>query len=186
MIRSAAALAFLLCAALPAQAAGEDAARAAELLLGTAGTWTGALTYSDYQTGEETSLKLTQTVTLLPDGATLQTVSAYDDGPAGIVYIVSLQGLGADGAHWQTAAFRKGDGMETGTAQLILPAAPTDATHWTVVTLEDGTDGDSPAVIRHTITRDGDRLTELSEYDRKDDAAEVFTFRNRTELTRQP
>ncbi len=164
-----------------------DAARAASLLLGTTGTWEGTLTYRDYQSGEKTALPVTETVTLLPDNATLQSVAAYDDGPkAGTVYISSLSALNAETGAWESASFRKGDAMETGSVALSLPTAPIDDTHWTVVTTMDGTDGDSPAVIRHTITRDGATLTTTTEYDRKDDGRDEFAFRNQQVVTLKP
>ncbi|MET0375759.1 MAG: hypothetical protein ABW128_16070 [Rhizorhabdus sp.] len=163
-----------------------DAARAASLLLGTTGTWEGTLTYLDYQSGEKTALPVTETVALLPDNATLQTIAAYDDGPAGTVFIISLSALNTDTGAWESASFRKGDEMDTGSVALSLPKPPADDTHWTVLTTRDGTDGDSPAVIRHTITRDGATLTTTAEYDRKDDGKDEFAFRNQQVLTLKP
>ena len=188
MSRPALSLALALAVLIPARAADSapEAAQAADLLRGLAGSWSGELTYKDYESGERTSLKLNKTVTLLPDGATLQVLAAYDDGPAGIVTIVSLQGLAEDGQTWQSAAFRKGEDRATGDARLTLPSAPAGPTRWTIVTLEDGTDGGHPATIRETITRNGDQLTTLTEYDRTDDDVSAFAFRNEEVLVRAP
>lgn len=178
--------AIALTSSVAAAEPGSQPEQAAALLLGTAGTWTGTLTYLDYQSGERTALPVTETVAVLPDGATLQTIAAYDDGPAGTVYISSLSALNPESGAWESATFRKGDAMETGAVALTLSGTPADATHWTVITTADGTDGDSPAIIRHTITRNGDTLTTTAEYDRKDDGKDAFAFRNEQVLSRVP
>jgi hypothetical protein len=187
MIRTVAVLGLALLV-MPATAAGplSQPQQAAALLLDTSGVWKGTLTYLDYESGERTALPVIETVTRLPDNATLQTVAAYDDGGAGTVYISSLGALDADTGTWQSASFRKGDAMETGAVTLAFPSAPADATHWTIVTTEDGTDGDSPATIRHTITRNGPILTTTAEYDRKNDDKDEYAFRNEVVLTLTP
>jgi len=187
MIHAALALSLVLFAA-SADAAEPPTGpqQAATLLFGTTGIWKGTLTYLDYESGERTALPVVETVTLLPDNATLQTVAAYDEGGSRTVYISSLSALDSDTGAWQSASFRKGNSMETGAVTLSLLAAPTDATHWTVITTEDGTDGDSPATIRHTITRDGATLTTRAEFDRKNDGKGEYAFRNESVLTLIP
>lgn len=180
-MRIASSVAALLALTGAAWAAGAD--DAAALLRGTVGEWSGTLTYKDYQSGEKTALPVQRSVTLLPDGKTMQAIATYDDGASGTVYINTVAILNAEKGTWESASFRDGDGMETGSAELSLPKPAADATHWTIETRETGTDGDSPSIIRETITRDGERLTTLTEYDRLDDKDENFAFRNEEVLT---
>ena len=177
---------FAIAALMTGSALAADADEAAGLLRGLAGVWTGELVYRDYQTDERTTLPVTRTTTLLPDGATLQSLSAFEDGGAGTVYITVLQGLDAKTGVWQSASIRKNRAIETGREMLAVPTPPADATHWTILLTEDGEDDDAPALIRETLTRDGDRLTSLKEVDPKNDGKDVFFFRNEIVLMRQP
>lgn len=159
---------------------------AAGLLRGLAGTWRGELAYRDYQTDQRTVLPVTRTVTLLKDRMTVSSVSAFDDGGSGTVYIASLEGLDAETGAWQTASIRTNRSMQTSIQTIGLAGAAADATHWTVILTEDGEDDDAPATIRETVRRDGDRLSVLREVDPKGDGRDIFAFRNETTLTRQP
>ena len=166
--------------------ASAESGDAAALLRGLAGTWRGELVYRDYQTNERTALPVTRTVTLLPDGATLSSISAFDDGASGTVYISSLEGLDAKTGTWQSTSIRANRAVQTSAQTMVLARPATDATEWTITLSEDGEDNDAPAIIRETVTLKGDRLTVLKEVDPKGDGQDVYLFRNETILTRQP
>jgi hypothetical protein len=159
---------------------------AADLLRSLSGTWRGELVYRDYQSNERTALPVTRTVALLPDKATLYSLSAFDDGASGTVYITSLEGLDAKTGAWQSTSIRTNQAVQTSSQTIALTRQTTSTTDWSVTLTEDGEDNDAPAVIRETVTRSGDTLTVLKEVDPKDDRQDLFLFRNETTLTRQP
>lgn len=177
-----AALALLLAAPAAAQDAPLTLAEARASL---AGAWEGELQYRDYQSGEWQGIPMTVTVTREGDGNTLTRRATFDDGPrVGNVYITSLEMLGPDGVTEYATGFRAGRVPELSKATLSLAAA-TDAAHWTMLAVSEGTDDDRPARIRSTITRDGASLTSLKEVDFLDEPGEAWLTRNRTVLARK-
>ncbi len=180
-----AALAALLAATTPAGAQEVPAITLAEARASTAGAWEGQLQYLDYQLGEWQGIPVTVTVTLEGDGNTISRRATFDDGPkVGNVFITSLEMLGPDGTTEYSTGFRAGRVPELGTATLTLASA-TDAAHWTMLALEEGTDDDRPARIRLTTTRDGASLVTLKEVEFLDEPGEQWFSRNRTVLTRK-
>ena len=156
------------------------AARASEV-----GRWRGKLEYRDYRADRWFGLPVTVSVGDGGDGVTQIRVADFDDGPkAGIVRITTVSMLLRDGASESSVSFRRNNTPELTTARLALKSGASDATHWTVVSEEAGTDNDRPARIRVTATRTGDTLTKLKEVDFTDDAAQSWLTRNRTTLTR--
>lgn len=157
----------------------------AEARASTAGAWEGQLQYLDYSSGNWEGIPVTVTVTLEGDGNTLTRRATFDDGPkVGNVFITSLEMLGPDGTTEYSTGFRAGRVPELGTATLTLASA-TDAAHWTMLAVEEGTDDDRPARIRLTITRDGASLVSLKEVEFLDEPGEQWFSRNRTVLTRK-
>jgi len=180
-----AAAAFVAIPTVGAPLAAQDAAPVtlAEARASLAGAWEGQLQYRDYSSGEWQGIPMTVTVSLEGDGNTITRRATFDDGPrVGNVFITALEMLGPDGTTEFATAFRAGREPELGKATLTLAAA-TDAAHWTIRAIEEGTDDDRPARIRLTTTRDGASLTTLKEVDFLDDAAEEWLTRNRTVLT---
>jgi hypothetical protein len=57
-----------------------------------------------------------------------------------------------------------------------------DASHWTVISREDGVDDEKPAAIRITLTRDGSTLTALKEVKAPESPDASYRFRNQTVL----
>ena len=153
----------LFAAAALALAVPADAPTPAALRGGLAGVWTGALGYRDYRTDKLFELPVRRTIATVPDGATVVTTSAYDDGPkTGTVWITTVELFDAKAGKVSSASFRKGETSEVST-EAVRVAAFTDATHWTLVTSETATDDDKPADIRSTETRDGATLRSLKE-----------------------
>jgi hypothetical protein len=178
-----AALALLLAAPVPA-AAQDAPPTLAEARASLAGAWEGELQYLDYSSGTWQGIPVTVTVTLEGDGNTLTRRATFDDGPTvGNVFITSLEMLGPDGVTEYSTGFRAGRVPELGTANLTLASA-TDAAHWTMLAVEEGTDDNRPARIRRTITRDGASLVTLKQVEFLDEPGEEWFSRNRTVLTR--
>lgn len=178
-------LALALLLAMPAVAAPVAAPAAAELERGLAGRWAGTLGYRDYQSDRLFEIPVRSEITALPDGVTLLRVSTFDDGPRVGNVIITTASLHDPAAGTVTSAtFRKGRAVETGTERLTVTAFA-DATHWTVVAEQDGSDDDKPALLRITEVRDGDTLTATKEVQPKGGDGR-WQFRNRTKLTRQP
>lgn len=156
-----------------------------EALASQLGSWTGKLEYRDYSADRWFGLPVTVTIRDGGDGVTQIRTADFDDGPkTGIVRITTISMLGKDGVTEYSTAFRKGRVPELAVARLTLTAAR-DATHWTVVSTEEGKDDNRPATLRLTTTRDGATLTTLKEVDFSDDAKAEWLVRNRTVLVRQ-
>ena len=169
-------------AAQPARAPLSVAAARNSLL----GTWTGKLEYRDYQADKWFGLPVKVIISDGGDGVTLLRTADFDDGPkTGIVRITTVSLLAPDGITETAASFRKGRTPELSSAKLsLVPSRQTDPTHWTMISLEDATDDDRPAKLRHTTTRDGDKLVTLKEVDFTDDAKSEWLTRNRETLRR--
>ncbi|MBS0255918.1 MAG: hypothetical protein JSS36_12120 [Proteobacteria bacterium] len=173
------ALALLAAAATPA-----PGTAIAPLLAGTAGQWCGRLEYRDYQSDRWEGLPMATAITAQPDGVTMVRLSAFDDGPkVGLVWITGLEQFDPASGKLSYASARKGKAFATGSQQLD-PGALTDATHWQLIASEREIDGNAPALIRQTITRDGDRLTTLKEVADPAAATPAWKPRNRTVLMR--
>ncbi len=182
-MKTAAAL-LALSLALPVAAQAPPALTLAEARASLAGAWEGQLQYLDYSSGKWEGIPVTVTVTLEGDGNTITRRATFDDGPrVGNVFITSLEMLGPDGVTEYSTGFRAGRVPELGKATLTLAAA-TDAAHWTILAVEEGSDDNRPARIRLTSTRDGDSLVTLKEVDFLDDDKEEWFSRNRTVLAR--
>lgn len=185
MTYRALALAAAALLAAPAAAQTPPALTLAEARASLAGAWEGQLQYRDYSSNTWEGIPVTVTITLEGDGNTLFRRATFDDGPkVGNVFITSLEMLGPDGTTEYSTGFRAGRVPEVSKATLSLAAA-TDAAHWTILAVEEGTDDDRPARIRLTTTRDGASITTLKEVDFLDDAGEEWLTRNRTVLTRK-
>ena len=155
------------------------------LVAGTAGTWRGELQYRDYQSNQWMGLPMDVDVVAQPDQVTTIRTARYDDGPkTGIVTITGVSIIDPTTATESYASFRKNRAMDTGTAHIDRVDVGSDAIHWTIVTTEKRIDGDSPAQVRETTTRDGDTLTTLKEVNPDNDGADIWLPRNRTVLKR--
>ncbi|KPF70894.1 hypothetical protein IP88_11230 [alpha proteobacterium AAP81b] len=174
----AACLALALAAAAP-----PPTPDAAALERGLAGRWAGTLSYRDYQSNKLEEIPLRTEITALPDGVTVLRVATFDDGPkVGDVTITTASLYDPKAGTVTSATLRKGNALETGTERLRVTAF-TDATHWTIVAEEDGSDDDKPALLRVTEVRDGDTLTATKEVQPKPGDGK-WQFRNRTLLRR--
>ena len=163
-------------------AAAAPAPTAATLETGLAGHWTGTLGYRDYQSNTLFKLKMKSEIRVVGDGVSTVRVSEFDEGPGRTpAYITSASLYDPAAATVSTATLRKGRAAELA-AERLRVAVYADATHWTVVAEEDGSDDDKPAKLRVTEVRDGDRLTATKEV--MPVGAAVWAFRNVTELVR--
>ena len=175
---------LLFAVALVAAPALAETPNAETLIAGTQGQWRGALQYRDYQSNKWMGLPVEVTVVAQPDGVTTIRTARYDDGPkTGIVTITTVSLIDPKAATESYASFRKGRAVDTGSA-VITAVTASDATHWTIVTTEKRTDGNGPAQVRETMTRDGATLTTLKEVDPENDGTVGWLPRNRTVLTR--
>jgi hypothetical protein len=152
---------------------------------GLIGPWSGALEYRDYQNNQRYQLPMQVQLRLGPDGATLTREARFDDGPAGAVWITTMSLFDRTGALISGATFRKGRAVELSTERGEVTEFRDD-THWTLVYLRRGEDGDQPADIRITQTRRGSELTALKEAKPPGQPDSAYVFRNQTVLVRQP
>jgi hypothetical protein len=163
----------------------EDATQAAAMLAGTAGQWSGELQYRDYQSDSWQGIPMTVAVVAQPDGVTTVRTAQFDDGPpTGIVTITTMGMVDVAATGFNYVGYRRLRAPDSGSAQISDVRAGSDATHWTIVTIENRLDGNSMAQVRETTTRDGDRLTTLKEVNPTDDNADTWLPRNRTILQR--
>jgi hypothetical protein len=171
--------------AVTAEAPGASATPSPEALeRGLAGNWAGALEYRDYQSNRAFELPVRVSLQVGPDNATLIRVARFDDGPkSGFVHITTVSLFSPDGTQLSSASFRKGRAVETSTQKVNLLRYH-DAQHWALVYLEQGFDGDKPAALRVTQTRDGDSLVALKEVKPVDAPDSAYAFRNTTRLLR--
>ena len=179
-------IALLATVALTAQAPAAAPLTVATARQSLVGQWQGKLEYRDYQADKWFGLPVKVVISDGGDGTTQLRTADFDDGPkTGIVRITTVSLLAPDGITEHAASFRKGRIPELTKATLArLPSGQSDATHWTMISLEDATDDDRPAKLRHTTTRDGDKLVTLKEVDFTDDAKTEWLTRNRETLTR--
>jgi hypothetical protein len=172
-----------LAAAAAAAAAAPGPIPIGTLLAQTAGQWSGQLQYRDYQSNQWEGLPVTVRIAVQPDGVTMIRTAEFDDGPqTGLVWITTITQLDAAGRTESYAQFRKGRAVDTGTAELSMPAPPRDAQHWTIVATQTRRDGDSMAQVRETTTRDGADMVTLKEVNPLDDGKNDWFPRNRLVL----
>lgn len=179
------AILFALLAA-PSLAAGKDSDSGASLLLSqTAGRWQGELQYRDYQSNTWQGLPMTVTVAAQPDAVTTLRTAQFDDGPkTGIVTITTVTMVDPVASTVHYAVFRRSRAPDSGVAKIVEVVPGTDASHWTIVTSEQRSDGNEVAQVRETIKRDGDTMTTLKEVNPVDDKKDVWLPRNRSVLRR--
>ena len=155
---------------------------AAQLQVGLAGQWTGALGYRDYQTDRLEEIPVVTEIRSIGDGVTIVSVSNYDDGPrVGAVFITTVQQFTGDKV--SSASSRKGRTMAVAT-DTVAVTRYVDATHWTIVSSSDGQDDDKPAKLRTTETRDGDTLLAVKEVLPATATDGKWRYRNQRRLTR--
>jgi hypothetical protein len=160
-----------------------------------AGSWKGALEYRDYQSNRKFELPVTTTISVGADNATITRLSAFDDGPTtGLVYITTVslyEPVAADGIKGATrpgapsrmtqSTFRKGRAVDTWTENVTIQSY-TDPERWSVAYTRTGTDGNSPADIRLTTTRNRNTLTTVKEVKKPGEPDSAYAFRNQTVL----
>jgi len=151
---------------------------AASVLEASTGAWEGELYYLDYQSGQRFGIPMRIDAELTPDGATLVRRLTFTD-PGNLVHAVSLSTIDRDTGELVEAYFREGKG-ETNRYEVVNTDFSGGAI-WELVYEHDGIDGDRPARIRHTITRDGNSMTSSKEVRFLDEEDEFF-LRNGTEL----
>ena len=177
--------AFLTGLMLLGTAAAAETPTPAALQGGLAGQWRGALGYRDYQTDALFELAVDTEIRALPDGVTVVRVSSFDDGPkVGLVYITTASLYDAKAGTVSAAMLRKGRAAEL-TVDSVAVTAYSDPAHWTMRYERDGTDGDSPAKIRTTETRDGDTVLAVKDVLPATATDGKWRFRNQLRLTRR-
>ncbi len=156
----------------------------AALEAGLAGRWQGTLGYRDYQSDRLEEIPMQTRLEALPDGSTIIRVSTFDDGPrVGNVFITTASLFDSTAPRVASTTLRRGRPVETQTEQVRV-AQYTDASHWTLIFEQNGSDGGKPAMLRTTEVRDGDVLTATK--DVQPQGSTTWQFRNRSRLTRQP
>ena len=153
---------------------------ALQALASSSGIWEGELYYLDYQSGQRFGIPMRADIEATPDGATVIRRVTWTD-PGNLVYAVLLSTIDRDTGELVEAYFRDGKGQymryEVSDATIDSP------TQWSVTYGNDGTDGDRPARIRHTVERDGDRMTSVKSVRFLDEDSDEYFERNSTELT---
>jgi hypothetical protein len=150
------------------------------------GAWEGKLEYLDYSANKWFGIPVKTLIETQPDGVTTIRKSDFDDGPkVGIVRITSVEMFDPKAATVSSASFRKGRSVEVDTSKLAFASPPTDATHWTMIEETTGKDNNRPALIRVTVTRNGDAYEALKQVDFQDDDKQEWLTRNRTRLMRK-
>ena len=156
----------------------------AGLHAGLAGHWKGSLGYRDYQSDRLFELPVTSEFRMVPDGVSEVTVSAFDDGPkAGKVYITSLSLFDVNAGTLISTSFRRGQKPDLET-QNVAVTEYRDPTHWTLTYEATATDGDQPARLRITETREGDALLSVKEAAPLSPPNAALRFRNQTRLVK--
>lgn len=168
---------------LPVAAEAQPAPTAVELRLGLIGRWSGALGYRDYQSDQLFEIPVVTTIETPGDGATLIRRALFNDGPNNPVWITTVSLDDTAAATSTSASFRAGRTPEL-SVEAVEVSAYADATHWTLIYRQIGEDGDAPAEIRITETRDGDALVEIKDVRPVGAADDAWRFRNQTRLTR--
>lgn len=155
---------------------------AASVLAASSGAWEGELYYLDYQSGQRFGIPMRVDAELTPDGATLVRRLTFTD-PGNLVHAVNLSTIDRDTGELVEAYFREGRGEMNRFD--IVEIDFTDEAEWEFVYEQDGTDDDRAARIRHTVSRDGNKMSSSKAVRFLDDEGEYFV-RNGTELELVP
>lgn len=168
--------------ATASQAASQSASMPSptEAFVSLDGTWTGTLTYRDYQSKKLETISVEVTMEALPDGETMVQRYAYQD-PQFKVYVTNLVAL-RDGLV-SGAAARAGRAFETYEKRITIKQAE-DIENWTAILMSEGYDDNRPAAIRETMTRSGSELVVTKEFDFLDDEETSWEYRNEIRLKR--
>ena len=159
------------------------AVSAAALLRSTAGRWSGALGYRDYQSDRLFEIPVTTTIVQVADGVTQIRTSLFDDGPDKPVWITTTSLLDEAAGTVTSASYRSGQAVGL-TTETVRVANWTDQTHWTLVYESVAEDDDQPAEIRVTETRDGDSLMSVKDVRPVGADDSAWRFRNQTRMAR--
>jgi hypothetical protein len=159
------------------------AVSAAALLRSTAGRWSGALGYRDYQSDRLFEIPVTTTIVQVADGMTQIRTSLFDDGPDKPVWITTTSLLDEAAGTVTSASYRSGQAVGL-TTETVRVANWTDQTHWTLVYESVAEDDDQPAEIRVTETRDGDSLMSVKDVRPVGADDSAWRFRNQTRMAR--
>ena len=165
-----------LCLVLGSASANEEIAR---VLSGASGNWEGELYYLDYQSGQRFGIPMRADVDITPDGATQIRHLTWTD-PGNLVYAVNLTTIDRDTGELVEAFFRDGRGEYM--RYEIASVTYSSDTDWQLVYEHDGKDDNRPARIRHTIARDGERMTSTKSVSFLDDDGGEFFERNGSDL----
>jgi len=160
--------------------ASADSEQIASALAATAGRWSGELFYLDYQSGERFSIPLRVEASTTPDAATLVRELTFTD-PGVLVHAISLLTLDRDSEELVEAYFREGRG-ELFRFE-VVSFDRVNAGQWSLTYKHNGTDDGRSAEIRHTLERDGPRLSSVCTVRFLDEPDAGFFQRNGTELT---
>lgn len=149
-------------------------------LAATAGRWSGELFYLDYQSGERFSIPLRVDASTTPDSATLVRALTFTD-PGVLVHAISLLTVDRDSGELVEAYFREGRGEFYRFD--VVSFEHVDTGQWSLTYQHNGTDDGRSAEIRHTLERDGPRLSSVRSVRFLDEPDAEFFQRNGTELT---
>ena len=152
--------------------------QAASILGASTGAWEGELYYLDYESGRRFGIPMRVDAELTPDKTTLIRRLEFTD-PGNLVHAVNLTTVDRDSGELVEAYFREGRGEMNRFD--IVRIDFRDEAEWQLVFEQDGTDDDRPARIRHTVSRDGDKMTSSKAVLFLDEDGEYFV-RNGTEL----
>lgn len=170
----------------PAQAPTQTPPSALVLEAGLVGTWSGVLSYRDFQNDRRFELPVVTRIQAVPDGLTFIRTSEFDDGPkTGRVYITTVSLFDADGRRASQASFRKGRAVEAWVEQAEVLEWK-DAQHWTLRWQYEGQDNGQPATLRSTQVRRGEQLETTREAKPRGAPDGDYRQRNQSRLTRQP
>ena len=151
----------------------------ASILAASAGDWEGELYYLDYQSGQRFGIPMRADADITPDGVTLIRRVTWTD-PGNLVYAVNLVTIDRDTGELVEAFFRDGRGeFLRYDVESVTYSSESD---WQFAYEHDGTDDNRPARIRHTITRDGKRMTSTKSVRFLDDDSDEFFERNGSDL----
>lgn len=149
-----------------------------DILAASTGTWEGELYYLDYGSGQRYGIPMRIDAEITPDGATLIRKLTFTD-PESLVHAVNLSTVERSSGELVEAYFREG------AAELmrysIIASDYSDDERWRIVYEADGTDDNRAARIRHTIRRDGEKITSSKEVRFLDTDGDFF-LRNGTDM----
>ena len=157
------------------RAAGPDAA-----LADLVGSWDGALTYRDYQSGDRVSIPARLDNSMSDGGDVLISEIAFTD-PGRVVRSLQMTTIKGDGSTVSSAELADG-AFETET--LEIESWKEDEGGWRMVLRGAGTDGGRSAEFRITRTFDGVRFVSTKEVRYADEPGAEWSFRNELSVAR--